>query len=261
MALLRPEDGPDRNARLVELVGALGYSVVFARPGTDLPAYATTENVAANMRPIVTLAAKCQLAIGVYSISDVSGLPLTPEAAVQLRQGPGGDHIVAAKVTEANYLQSTRRFLEHPELRDLKIVQGWDPHIATALGDGPLYDAQGRQRCGVTSGAMSFAIFQYQHMLAAARHDEWQEVELAQQAVTALFRAMQDDAGAFADLQRVKHVMGLGHPLTSQVRPEQVEGVLLALRQLPRPDDRQRLARSLDLMGDGPYRQLLREWI
>jgi hypothetical protein len=47
------------------LVGALGYSVVFARPGTDLPAYATTENVAANMRPIVTLAAKCQLAIGV----------------------------------------------------------------------------------------------------------------------------------------------------------------------------------------------------
>jgi hypothetical protein len=77
-------------------------------------------------------------------------------------------------------------------------------------------------------------------------------VTKAQQAVTALFAAMQDDPTKFADLQRAKFVMGLGQPLQGEVQPAQVERLLTALRSLPRATDRARLARSLDLMGDGP---------
>lgn len=51
--------------------------------------------------------------------------------------------------------------------------------------------------------------------------------------------------------------MGLGQPLTGAVRPEQVERVLAALDGVARPDDQSRLARSLNLMSDGPYRERL----
>jgi hypothetical protein len=79
----------------------------------------------------------------------------------------------------------------------------------------------------------------------------------AQAAVTALFRAMQDDPTKFADLQRAKFIMGLGQPLTGDVAIEDVERVLAALESLPRAADRARLARSLDLMEDGPYHERL----
>jgi hypothetical protein len=79
----------------------------------------------------------------------------------------------------------------------------------------------------------------------------------AQAAVTALFQAMQDDPAKFADLQRAKVIMGLGQPLTGKVEPAQIERVLTALEGLPRRADRARLARSLDLMGDGPYHERL----
>jgi hypothetical protein len=68
---------------------------------------------------------------------------------------------------------------------------------------------------------------------------------------------MQDDPRKFADLQRAKFIMGLGQPLTGEVTSSQVERVLAALRTLPRTADRQRLARSLDLMGDGPLHEEL----
>jgi hypothetical protein len=99
---------------------------------------------------------------------------------------------------------------------------------------------------------MSFAVHQYQHIFAAAASGDWDEVSSAQLAVTALFAAMQDDPTKFADLQRAKFVMGLGQPLQGEVQPAQVERLLTALRSLPRATDRARLARSLDLMGDGP---------
>jgi hypothetical protein len=140
----------------------------------------------------------------------------------------------------------------------LKIVQGWDPHLSRALHDGPAHDKHGRQRCGVTSGPMSFAVFQYLHILSAAERGGWDEVAAAQAAVTALFRSMQDDPTKFADLQRAKYIMGLGHPLTAAVTPKQVERALAALSELPRASDRDRLARSLNLLEDGPYRDQLR---
>lgn len=258
MALLRPEDGPQANARLLALLKELDYPVVFIRPGTDLPAGATDEQVAANMQPLVEEAARLGLAVGVYSIPDVSGLPLRPAAARLLVDGPGGKNIVAVKVTEADYDSSTLQFLKDERLAHLKIVQGWDPHLARALREGREWDAQGRQRCGVTSGAMSFAVFQYLHMFDCVGRD-WEELSAAQGAVTHLFAAMQDDPTKFADLQRAKYIMGLGQPLTGELTEPQIERVFTALESLPRDDDRRRLARSLDLLENGPYHERLRE--
>ena len=75
--------------------------------------------------------------------------------------------------------------------------------------------------------------------------------------ITLLFGAMQDDPGRFADLQRAKQIMGLGQPLLGAVNPAQAERVLAALERVPREADRRRLARSLDLMGDGPFHERL----
>lgn len=256
-ALLRPEDGAEANDRLLDLLAELEYPIVFFRPGTDLPPGASEDQVFENLQPLVAAAAERGLAIGLYSISDVSGLPLAPEVTSRLVDAPGGERIVAAKVTEANYENSTQRYLEHEGLKHLKIVQGWDPHLARALQDGPKYDPQGRQRCGITSGAMSLAVHQFLHILAAADQGDWDEVSQAQQAVTTLFASMQDDPGKFADLQRAKYIMGLGHPLTAEVTSEQVERVFAALESVPRREDQQRLARSLDLMADGPFHDRL----
>jgi dihydrodipicolinate synthase/N-acetylneuraminate lyase len=252
MALLRPEDGAEANEELIARLSELAYAVALVRPGTDLPAGASDEQVAANMRPIVAQAARRGLAVGVYSIPDVSGTPLSATAAAMLVHGDGGDHIVAAKITEADYEASTRRYLEHPDLEHLKIVEGWDPHLARALREGG-------QRCGVTSGPMSLAVFQYLHIFSAAAREDWDEVAAAQSAVTALFASMQDDPRKFADLQRAKFIMGLGQPLTSTVSAEQVARIFAALQSLPRQEDRARLARSLDLMGDGPFHERLAE--
>ena len=249
-ALLRPEDGLEATARLLDQLAELSYPVVFVRPGTNLDSTARDHAVADNMRPIVEMAGQRGLAVGLYSIPDVSGCPMSVDAAAELVQGPHGDKIVAIKVTEASYEASTQRFLNDPRLARLKIVQGWDPHLAKALREG-------RARCGVTSGPMSFAVHQYLHMLAAAERGDWDELAVAQTAVTVLFQAMQDDPQKFADLQRAKFIMGLGQPLTGNVSAHQVERVLSALRTLPRAEDRKRLARSLDLLGDGPYHDQL----
>jgi dihydrodipicolinate synthase/N-acetylneuraminate lyase len=250
MALLRPEDGIANTEVLLRELKQLDYDVVFLRPGTDLDRSATDKQVADSLQPIVQRASELSLPIGLYSISDVSGLPLSADAVAMLVDGDGGDAIVAVKVTEADYEQSTQTFLYHPRLQHLKIVQGWDPHLARAMRDGP-------QRCGVTSGPMSFAVFQYLHILEAVRAEDWDEVEAAQSAVTALFQSMQDDPGKFADLQRAKYIMGLGHPMLGEVTGSQVSRVLDALVKLPRKEDRDRLCRSLDLMEDGPFHDSL----
>lgn len=260
MVLLRPEDPAPAQTQLVRRAAECGYAVVFVRPGTNLPRDASDAAVVDNMRPLVELAAEQGLAVGLYSIPDVSGVRLTPAAAAQLNAGPGGRATVAIKVTEADYVTSTLEFLKSAELRRLKIVQGWDPHLARALRDGPQWDPHQRQRCGVTSGPMSFAVFQYLHLLERAQAGDWDEVELAQQAVTSLFASMQDDPHKFADLQRAKYVMGLGQPLLSAISPPQINRLLAALEELPRADDRQRLARSLNLLGDGPYASQLGAW-
>ena len=253
IALLRPEDGQAVTTRLMDLAAEWGYPVVFLRPGTDLPPGAGDDAVTASLAPLVQAAARRGLAVGLYSISAVSGAALSAEAAARLVAGPGGSHIVAAKVTEADYDTSTARYLAHPGLKRLKIVQGWDPHIRRALREGPASDPYGRQRAGITSGPMGLAVHQYRHLLDAAGRGDWAEVAAAEDAVLGLFAAMQDDAHAFPDLQRAKYVMGLGHPLTGTVEAEQAERLLAALERVERPEDRRRLARSLDLMGDGPF--------
>lgn len=260
MALLRPEDGVEANRALIALAASLEYPVIFVRPGRDVPKSAADTHVAQNLQPVVAEIAAAGLAVGLYSIPDVSGVRMSARAAEQVLNGRGGDRVVAIKVTEADYDTSTQDFLQHPALRHLKIVQGWDPHLARALQEGPRSDAEGRQRCGVTSGPMSFAIFQYLHLLTAADRGDWGEVEQAQAAVNQLFRAMQDDPQKFADLQRAKFLMGLGQPLLSTVTESQTDRVLEALRTVPRPEDRQRLARSLDLMHDGPWHESFVAW-
>ncbi|MEX0936467.1 MAG: dihydrodipicolinate synthase family protein [Pirellulales bacterium] len=249
MALLRPEDRPEDNARLLRTLAELHYAAVFIRPGTNLKPTADDEAVADNMRPLVEMADEAGLPVGLYSIPDVSGVPLTADAAARLVQGPAGERIVAVKVTEPDFETSTLRFLEHAALSHLKIVQGWDLHLARALRESP--------RCGVTSGPMSFAVYQYLHILQCARRGDWDEVAYAQKAVGALFASMQDDPRRFADLQRAKYIMGLGHPLTGEVSTPQSERVLETLEALARPADLRRLARSLDLMSNGPYHQRL----
>jgi len=259
-ALLRPEDGIDANRNLLDALRDWNYPIVFVRPGRDLPTAASDEQVAANVGGVVSAAAERGFAVGVYSIPDVSGVRLTATATAMLIGAPGGDRIVAAKITESNYEQSTLQFLTHPGLRRLKIVQGWDPFLARALRDGPLHDDQGRQRCGITSGPMSFAIYQYLHLLDRAERGDWEEVQRAQGAVTTLFESMQDDPARFADLQRAKRIMGLGEPLLGSVSPDSIERVLRALEGLEREPDRRRLAMSLDLMQDGPFHDRLRRW-
>ncbi|GAA4432298.1 hypothetical protein [Bremerella cremea] len=257
MALLRPEDGEEANAKLIEVLREYGYPVVFIRPGTNLPPFATDAQIVENMRPLVEQIAKAGMAVGVYSIPDVSGVPLPVSATEKLVDLPGGDAIVAAKITEADYLSSTREYLLSPRLARLKIVQGWDPHLAQALSEGPRSNIENKQRVGITSGPMSFAVYQYLYMLEAAQEHDWSELELSQKAVTALFEAMQDDPEKFADLQRAKFIMGLGLPFTASVETDQIERVLRALEHLPRKSDQRRLAKSLDLMGDGPYHDRL----
>lgn len=257
MALLRPEDGPEANKKLVSLLREHNYPVVFVRPGTNLPAHATDAQIVENMRPLVEMIAAAGMAVGVYSIPDVSGVPLPATATEKLLDLPGGDAIVAAKITEADYLKSTREYLLSPRLAKLKIVQGWDPHLAQALSEGPRSNIENKQRVGITSGPMSFAVYQYLYMLDAAQEHDWDELALSQKAVTALFQAMQDDPTKFADLQRAKFIMGLGLPLTASLETEKIERVLTALEELPRKSDQRRLAKSLDLMGDGPYHDRL----
>jgi dihydrodipicolinate synthase/N-acetylneuraminate lyase len=120
MALLRPEDGQLANEQLVGLLAELGYPVVFVRPGTNLSATATEAEIVANVQPVVQLAAQRGLAVGVYSIPDVSGVRLTAQATALLLAEPGGDAIVAAKITEADYDASTAEYLAHPNLTRLK---------------------------------------------------------------------------------------------------------------------------------------------
>ena len=249
-ALLRPEDGVTANEKLVSILAELPYTVIYVRPGSDLPTGASDDQVFANMQPPVRMIAGAGFAVGLYSIPDVSGVAMTANVAARLIESEGGKNTVAIKITEANYENSTMRFISDTRLARLKIVQGWDPYIARAMREGGA-------RVGITSGPMSFAVYQYLHILQAASRNDWAEVTAAGDAVTGLFAAMQDNPRKFADLQRAKHIMGLGEPLCGSVSSAQVERVFAALAAIPRAADRSRSARSLDLMGDGPYHDRL----
>jgi len=124
---------------------ASGFDVGFIRPGTDLPkGEATDQMVADNMRPLVQMIGDAGMAVGCYSISDVSGNRLSADALAMLVKGKGGDNIVACKLTELSYETSTLECLAHKDLKHLKMVQGWDMYISRAFIDGPKHDAEGR---------------------------------------------------------------------------------------------------------------------
>ncbi|MCG8651114.1 MAG: hypothetical protein MI861_14850, partial [Pirellulales bacterium] len=127
MALLRPEDDWQTNLRLLDLIKQGGYDVVFLRPGTNLSPAASADQVVAHLQPLVAACAARAMPVGLYSISDVSGLPLRADVVARLVAAPGGDSIVAVKVPEADYRRSTLAMLEHTRLQHLWIVQGWDP--------------------------------------------------------------------------------------------------------------------------------------
>ena len=245
IALLRPEDGEEWHRKQVAAMVEAGFEIAFVRPGTDLSPDADDTAVVSNMQSAVRAIVDADLALGVYSIPDVSGVPLRPNAVAEIQQRYASQ-LVAVKVTEADFDASTVQFLKDERLTKLKIVQGWDPFMADALQADP-------NRCGVTSGPMSLALFQYLHILDAADRKDWSEVQRAQKAVTLLFQSMQDDPRKFADLQRAKYVMGLGHPLLGEVSDPQVVRLFRALEGLEDPADRSRLAKSLNLMQDGPF--------
>lgn len=257
--LLRPEDGLKACAAMLDQLAELGrVPVVFFRPGNNLPTNASDNTVAEQLIPFVSAAADRGFAIGLYSIPDVSGVALSPAATTQICHGPGGERVVAIKITEASYENSTAKFLACEALSGKKIVQGWDTHLARALRDGDMAD---RNRCGVTSGPMSFASLQYLHILKHANVKDWNEVALAQTAVNKVFASMQDDPMKFADLQRAKAIMGLGQPLSRELSEEQIGRVLTALQSVERPADQDRLARSLNLLGISPYAEKLQSLI
>lgn len=250
MGLVRPEDGEAQLHAHAQIMAEAGYRVGFVRPGSGMGSSADAAEIAENMMPAVRALAEAGLAVGLYSIPDVSGIAMPVDSVKAILESNHGDRIVAVKVTESDYEQSTQRFLNEPMLARIKIVQGWDPHLARALRDG------GRQ-VGVTSGPMSFAVYQYVHLLEQAAAGEWDEVARAQAAVTQVFVSMQDDPKLFADLQRAKAIMGLGHPITGTVSEEQIERVFASLQEVERVDDRRRLSRSLDLMEEGPFHDAL----
>jgi putative radical SAM enzyme (TIGR03279 family) len=94
-ALLRPEDGDETNRKLAGLLAELDYTVAFVRPGRGISPQASSEEIAANMRPAVQAAAEAGLAVGLYSIPDVSGVPMSADVAALLVAGSSGDRIVA----------------------------------------------------------------------------------------------------------------------------------------------------------------------
>ena len=93
----------------------------------------------------------------------------------------------------------------------------------------------------------------------AAADGEWEKVQRTQAVVSHVFAAMQDDPKKFADLQRAKVIMGLGHPITREVTAQQVERVFQSLDELPASYEKFLLVASLLLMHDGPYHSRLQK--
>jgi len=68
-----------------------------------------------------------------------------------------------------------------------------------------------------------------------------------------MMRALQDDPTKIADLQRAKWAMGLGHPLLKKNEKKNSDRLIVAIEGQKNAGDRKRLAKSVNMMGDGPY--------
>jgi dihydrodipicolinate synthase/N-acetylneuraminate lyase len=172
--------------------------------------------------------------VGIYSISTVDGAPLRIGAANILLDLLGKDlakKVVAIKITEPDFEQSTLSYLKESNFKFKKIVQGWDSFYARAMKEG-LWP-NGSQHCGVTSGAAACMVFAYKAMYNAVEKQDWRELSKIQEVVSLVFFSMQDaDKTKFPDLQIAKWVMGLGHPLTEERSEKHAERLLKTLNNI-----------------------------
>ena len=91
------------------------------------------------------------------------------------------------------------------------------------------------------------------HMLGHCDKQNWKEVTRIQASVTAMMGALQDDPTKIADLARAKWAMGLGHPINRKNEKKNSDRLIVAIEGQKNTADRKRLAKSVNLMGDGPY--------
>ena len=259
-ALFRIEDPLEKNQNLMKEVKEWGYAIVWTRRGSNLPPHASDREVADNLLHFAEFAIENEVPFGVYSISTVDGVPLHASAVKLLLEElgqEGAKYLVAIKITEPVFEESTRLYLDDPAFAEKKIVQGWDVFYTRALKAGKRPD--GTNQCGATSGAAACMVKAYNAMYNAATENDWDAIDRIQKVVTATFLSMQGaDKDAFPDLQIAKRVMGLGHPLTESRSLKEVEKLVITLEKLA--ENRETLwgvkliAESLLIMGkNNPY--------
>jgi hypothetical protein len=100
---------------------------------------------------------------------------------------------------------------------------------------------------------MAYCQYQFKHMLNQCDNKNWEAVTGHQASVSKMMACLQDDPKAIADLQRAKWAMGLGHPVNSAVDPKKAVKLIEAIEGIKDNGDRQRLAKSVNMMGCGPY--------
>ncbi|MEM9674966.1 MAG: hypothetical protein ACFB15_17890 [Cyclobacteriaceae bacterium] len=259
-SLLRIEDPLKDNVSLLRKLQQLDYGIVWTRRGSQLLPKASDEEVADYMLPLVREATQMNLPVGIYSISTVDKAPLKVGAAKLLLQKLGDElarRVVAVKITEPNFENSTLTYLNDPVFVNKKIVQGWDEFYGRALREGT--DEEGVQHCGATSGAAACMVYAYQVMYQAAQKNQWDKLAQIQQVVSKVFYSMQGvDKNLFPDLQIAKWMMGLGHPLTESRSSDDAQPVLDTLAKLARssnPEHVQLIIDSLLIMQDHPNYQ------
>jgi dihydrodipicolinate synthase/N-acetylneuraminate lyase len=255
-ALIRIEDPIEFNIELIDDLKKWGYSVVWTRRGTDTKPAADDREVARHILPLAQASVEAGLPMGIYSVSTIDGAPLKASAARILLDYLGDKasrYIVAVKVTEPFFNDSTREYLEDDAFNDKKIVQGWDSHYAHALKAGIRTD--GTNQCGATSGAAACMVYAYNAMYTCATKEDWNCLTSIQEIVNRVFDAMQGgDRTRFPDLQIAKRAMGLGHPITEERTLESAEKFVEFIEELHRNNPENRavklIARSMLIMGD-----------
>ncbi len=254
-ALLRIEDPLADNRLLLQAMRDWNYAMVWTRRGSTLPADASDAAVADYIMPLIELAVEHEMPIGLYSISTVDGAPLTVDVGRLLLQKLGKKHshyLVAVKITEADFDNSTMAYLREPAFRHRKIVQGWDEHYARAMQVGHMAD--GSFHCGATSGAAACMVKAYRAMYQRTLQHDWAGLARIQKAVSGVFLSMQgEDTSKFPDLQIAKMVMGLGQPLTEERTMADGDRLVRTVEQLAHHTDTregaQLIAASLLLMN------------
>jgi len=100
---------------------------------------------------------------------------------------------------------------------------------------------------------MAYCQHQYKYMLDHCDEKNWEEVKRTQRSVTAMWDALSDDPTKVPDLQRAKCAMGLGHVINREIKKDDAERLIVAIEGQENAGDRERLAKSVNLMGEGPY--------